>query len=341
MTEPDRTEGWLREGLAGAVPDPPGEPGRAEAARGRARRARRRTTIVAAAGVAATLAVVGVVTTTLRDGSARNETATATSPFDVPECPDKPVDAKTQVGPDRIPDGAVSVRLCSGTGVPLDAPGDALVANVADVADAVNGLEAADPQQVCTLVLGIGYQLVFGYPDGTTTVASGSLYGCREVIVNGVKRADADIPWELFIERLRAQREQLDPPTLATAPAACKRTYGETPAGTPLGRPQDLEVAVLCTDALKGGSRAEISTDELNTLLADLESRSVANAGYLDCGAPRPSPRIEGLTAWGDRVSLQAECGNGWFTVDSATNTVWQPSPAATKIIERLVSEAR
>lgn len=340
MADPDRTEDWQREGLAGAVPDPPGTPERAAAARGRARRARRRTAIVAAAGVAATLAVVGVVSTSLRDGSAGDDTASApASPSDVPGCPEKPVDAQTQVGPDHVPDGAVSVRLCNGDAVPIDVPRDALITKVDDVAEAVNGLEIAAPDRACTQELGPGFQLVFAYPDGTSVVASGGLYGCREVVVHGVERAGADIPWELFIERLRAQRDQLDPPPLPTAPAACEARYG-TPTPTPLGRPQDLAVAVLCTDRGEAGRRAEISEQDLATLLTDLSTRSVANAGYLDCGATPPFPRIEGLTAWGDRVSLQAECGNGWFTVDSATNTVWEPGPDAAVVIERLVAEA-
>lgn len=342
MTDPDRTEDWLREGLAGAVPDPPGTPERAATARGRARRARRRTTIMAAAGVVATLAVVGVVSTSLRDGSGRDETA-PTSPFDAPGCPEKPVDARTQVGPDHVPDGAISVRLCEGDAVPIDVPRDALVTQVDDVAAAVNGLELATPDRACTQELGPGFQLVFTYPDDTSVVAAGGLYGCRDVIVHGVERTGADVPWERFIELLQSQREQMDPPPASTLePPDCARAG--TPSTTPLGRPQDLVAAVYCAEDVVGSEawrRAEITPTDLAALLTDMREKSRANAGYVDCDVRPPLPRIVGLTAWGDRVDVRAQCTGGWFELDARTNTVWSPGDRARTILERLFAEAR
>lgn len=343
MADRDPDEDWLREGLAGAVPDPPGSPGRAEAARGRARRARRRTTLVAAAGVVATMAVVGVVSTSLRDGSGRDETAAAPpSPFEATECPDEPVDARTQVGPDHVPDGALSVRLCNGEAVPIDVPQDALVTKVDDVAEAVNGLELAAPDRACTQELGPGFQLVFAYPDDTSVVASGGLYGCREVVVHGVERTGADVPWERFFELLQSQREQMDPPPASTLePLDCARAA--TPSTTPLGRPQDVVSAIYCVEDVVGSEawrRAEIAAADLAALRTDIRENSRPNAGYVDCDVRPPLPRLVGVTAWGDRIDMRAECTNGWFTIDVSTNTVWSPGAEARAVLDRLFARA-
>lgn len=305
MTDPDRTEDWLREGLAGAVPDPPGEPGRAAAARRRARQARRRTALVAAAGVAATLAVVGAVSTSLRDGST-DETATATtSAFDVPACPSTPVDTQTQVGPDHVPDGAVSVRLCGNSAPSEDVPRDALVTEVDEVADTVNSLEPADPRRVCSLELASSYQLVFGYRDGTTVAASGNLYGCRNVVVNGVERTGADAPWERFAELLRKQRESLDPPT-PVDPSGIDCATNATPGTPGLGRLEELATASFCSESeYAQWTEVEIPSEDLAVLVADAASVEEPGCEY---GGDAALDKIVGRSAWGDRVELAPTC---------------------------------
>lgn len=339
MSEPS-DEKWLRDGLAGAVPDAPTVPDRADGARARARRARRTTTAVVGGVAASVLLVAGTVAVLgggdpdgRRDGGNVADGG-ASSRYDAPACPASPVDTRTQTGPDHVPDGARSVRLCLGGGNPIEVPVDALVTGVDEVADTVNGLPDAAPDQGCTMELGPGYQLVFAYPDGSTVVASGELYGCRPVIVNGVERTGADEPWATFIELLRAQREQLAP----APPDASRIDCAGLPASPTLGRPQDLAVAALCVG---DGTPAAITGAELGLLLDDMAARTTENAGYVDCAAAPPFPRIVGLTAWGDRVEIRSDCGDSWFSVDDATNSVWPPGPDAAAIIERLVGEAR
>ncbi len=215
---------------------------------------------------------------------------------------------------------------------------------VDEVATAINGLEAATPDMACTMELGPAYQLVFDYPDGSTVVASGELYGCRPVVVNGVERTGADEPWEKFIELLRAQRDRLDPPaTVDAATIACPDPADAS--GLPsVGRAQDLAVAVYCAEETLGSGtwrRAEIPAADLTTLVADIRANTKENAGYVDCDVAPPVPRIIGVTAWGDRVDLPASCTNGWFSVDITTNATWSPSAGATAILERLFGEAR
>ncbi len=337
MADPDRTEDWLREGLAGAVPDPPGTPERAAAARGRARRARRRTTIMAAAGVVATLAVVGVVSTSLRDGSGRDETATApTSPFDAPGCPEKPVDARTQVGPDHIPDGAVSVRLCSRDADSIYLPADALINHVDSVAAVVNGLPPADPKRVCSLELAAGYQLAFAYPDGSSVVAEGGLHGCREVVVNGVERVGADAPWERFRELLREQRASLDPPAEVDASEIDCASTARGPGTPSVDRPEDLVAAVVCYEfEYEQWSQVEIPDRDLELLVADLAGRPSGPRVMLSCAVvDAPARKVVGYSAWGGRIEFSTAC-ESLATLPGAT---WSREVLDT--LQRLSNEA-
>ena len=342
MSEPN-DENWLREGLAGAVPEPPAVPDRADGARARARRARR-TTLLAAGGVAASvLLVAGVVATV--GGSSPDDGRAADggpgSPYDAPACPASPVDTQTQVGPDHVPDGASSVRLCGGNEVPVDVPADALVSGVDDLAATINGLEPASSDMACTMELGPAYQLVFAYPDGSAVVASGELYGCRQVVVDGVERVGADEPWKKFIDLLRAQRQQSDPPGRLDVPAFDCAASAPTAS---VGRPQDLAVASVCVEQKPLGSgswiRVEIKKPDLAVIRRDAADPSHQASGLPRCAA-RPAAHIVGVTPWGDRIELRPECYLSYFRSTGLDAWVWNPTDETQAILERLVGEAR
>ncbi|TNM40362.1 hypothetical protein FHP29_09885 [Nocardioides albidus] len=334
-------EQWLREGLSEAVPAPPAAPDRAAGARVKARRARR-TTILAAGCTAASVVLVAGGMALLGGSRATPDGATDRGPTapGVTGCPAEPVDTRTQAGPDHIPDGAISVRLCRGFGGAIEVPDDALVSGVDEIAAAINGLAAPGPNVLCTGELGPGYQLVFAYADGTTQVAAGELYGCRPVVVNGTERLGADAPWKRFIDLLRAQRSGATPPATLDHTAIDCDQAGRVPT---LGRPQELAVAAICVeDTLNSGVwlRADISSADLATLLTDMAANTERNAAYVDCD-PGRLPRIVGFTSWGDRIDIRAGCGNGRFATDPDDHSVWSPGPEAAAIIDRLVGEAR
>ncbi|HWJ08652.1 MAG TPA: hypothetical protein VNS46_04705 [Nocardioides sp.] len=340
MSDETTDERWLREGLAGAVPEPPPAPDRADGARAVARRGRRTTAAVIGGVAASVLLVAGVAATVGGDDPARQDAADQgpQSPYDAPPCPATPVDTQTRVGPDHVPDGATSVRLCGGNEVPIEVPDDALVSDVDGVVAAVNGLEDKAPDAACTMELGPGYQLVFDYPDDEPIVVSGALYGCRDVVVNGVERTGADVPWEKFIDLLRAQRERLAPPAPADVSAIDCPTADET-TGTPsVGRAQDLAVAALCVG---GGAPAAIPPAELDLLLADIVANTRENAPVVDCASSPPFPQIVGLTAWGDTVEISSDCGDSRFVMSYDPYSVWTPAPEAAAVLERLAGEAR
>ncbi|HVK29578.1 MAG TPA: hypothetical protein VM575_14645 [Nocardioides sp.] len=335
-------EKWLREGLAGAVPEPPAAPDRAEGARTRARRARRTTAAVIGGAAASVLLVAGVVAVLGDDGPERGDVANdgPVSPYDAPACPGSPADAQTQVGPDHVPDGATSVRLCGGNEFAIDLPADALVTDVDALAAAVNDLDPKAPDAMCTMDLGPRYQLVFSYPDESTTVVSGDLYGCHDVVVNGVERTGADEPWERFIDLLRAQREQLDPPAPVDAPTIDCATSG-TPS---VGRAQDLAAAVLCVESPEGSGqpqRAVFSNAEVAVLRADIADRAHYTTGMPRCAAPTAFIRIVVVTTWGDRLDLQPSCHLSHFQTSPASGLAWNPTDETQAILERLIGEAR
>lgn len=158
------------------------------------------------------------VTVAMRSGDGASEKDSATdpagdpnseeSPPPPPECPPPPeegerdpIDELDPRAPDTVPSGATSVRLCQGPGTELADAGALLTEDVARVVTAVNDLaQRAEKPEMCTMDIGPGYRMVFGYPDGSTFTVSGKTYGCRELVVGSAYRIPADEPLEVFRE---------------------------------------------------------------------------------------------------------------------------------------------
>ncbi len=212
-------EKWLRDGLADAVPEPPTNPDRARAAESLARR-RRRTTALAVLGSAGAVAAAAVLTVTLTSGGDDPDDAVdiaSDGPAFVVDCPPiklekggtaegSAIDAPDPAAPSTVPEGATSARLCQGPGTTFDVPADALVTGVDDLVAAVNDLEVTGEPEVCTMDLGPGYRIAFGYDDGSSFVISGQLYGCHTLVVGSTYRADPEAAQAAFLELLEAQQ---------------------------------------------------------------------------------------------------------------------------------------
>ena len=209
-------EQWLREGLADAVPPPPTNPDRARAAERLARR-RRRTTALAVVGTAGAVAAAAVLTATLASGGDGRDSddTTASDPPSIVECPPikvrngtaegTAIDQPDPAAPAAVPEGATSARLCQGPGTVFDVPADALTTDVEGLVDAINGLEETGAPEVCTMDLGPGYRIAFGYDDGSTFVVSGQLYGCHTLVVGNGYRTSPETAQQELITRLDAQ----------------------------------------------------------------------------------------------------------------------------------------
>lgn len=164
--------------------------------------------VAATVGVVATMVIVGILGS---EGGEESDSATdpaSQSRPRPPECPEAPAEGETAPidevdpeAPEAVPGGATSVRLCQGPGTELADAGALLAEDVARVVTAVNDLEQrAEKPEMCTMDIGPGYRMVFGYPDGSTFTVSGKTYGCRELVVGSAYRIPANEPLEVFRE---------------------------------------------------------------------------------------------------------------------------------------------
>ncbi|WP_183099081.1 hypothetical protein [Nocardioides pelophilus] len=352
--EPD--ERWLREGLASAVPEPPTNPDRARSAERLARR-RRRTTMLAVAGTAAAVVAGAVLATTLTgdggDGRAPDDQLVA-DPAPPVACP--PAEAKDGVvqgseidqpdpdAPDSVPEGATSARLCQGPGTTFRAPDDALTTGVDDLVAAINALEPTGEPEVCTMDLGPGFRIAFGYDDGSAFVVSGQLYGCHTLVVGSGYRSDPEAAQAAFLTALEGQQpgQESTETTTDAEGLACpddgSYSYSE-PAGGPsldevLG---DLETAILCVpDGTGAQVSAAIEPADLALLVEDMATHQ--SNSVLRCALPPPYPTIVAEDSVGTRVVLFSECGTGFWRLPNGM--AWMPGKDAVAILDRLVSEA-
>jgi|GEM_PF-5781425 len=210
-------EQWLREGLADAVPPPPVNPERARAAERLARR-RRRTTSLAVLGTAGAVAAAAVLTAALvagGDDPGKPDHQVASDPPPPVECPPIEIRNGTALGsaidepdpdaPAAVPEGATSARLCQGPGTTFDVPEEALVTDVDDLVAEINALPETGAPEICTMDIGPGFRIAFGYDDGSTFVVSGQLYGCRTVVVGSGYRSNPEAAEAAFLMALEDQ----------------------------------------------------------------------------------------------------------------------------------------
>jgi len=272
-----------------------------------------------------------------------------TSPVSATACPsgpDVPLDAdEPQAEPGTVPAGATSVRLCLGPGNPFHEPVDALVTEVDRLAEVIHDLE---PRTVtaCTDDLGLGYRLVFTYPDGTAIAATGQLYGCGTVTVGGRELVGAAAPWNLFVAALRDQRAATPAPGAGFGPTCRGPRGGQRQLVSPVALPTEMTTAVLCVlkpDNPERARRIRVPAEDLALLLEDQatssDGRRPTDAG---CLGDRRSFALRGVTAWGDRVLMEGYCGlvavPGLTTDDEVT--YWHPGPEAQAVIDRLYAAA-
>ena len=273
-----------------------------------------------------------------------------TDPVSVAACPagpGVPLDAEAPSGaPGTVPPGATSARLCLGSGTSFHEPTDALITDVDALADVVDDLDPVDRGRGCTLDLGIGYRLVFGYPEGTAADVTGRLYGCREVTVGDVDLAGADRPWNAFLDALREQRTTTTPPRHVGAPT-CRAPRGRQRALiSPVALPSEMTEATLCVLAPRTSKvthRSRIKKVELRILLADRATGSdEVVPSDADCARDPRTFVLRGVTAWGDRVEMAGSCGSvidpGRLT--GGGTTYWHPGPEARAILDRLYDHA-
>lgn len=349
MNPEKRTEERLRALLADATPESPGGDDRAAGARRYAVRRRRR----AIGGVAAVLTVAAIavgVPLAVQAGDGDPLPADDTVTDVSGSCPPPRRDTQNWTpvtGPDTVPDGAVSVRLCNpGGAIRWQQPSDALTTDVDEVAAAVNRLpeQPGRQNQACPMDLGPTWDLVFTWPDGRTQTVRGESFGCGGVEVGSVVRGgrdDGEQPLNRFTSALVDQRAASTPPEDLRVSLACDNGL-DGPATTmvPDGGEPALTRAVLCRmdPQRPGRSRSiPIPEDDLAVLTQDL--RRHRSSGSDTCGRETNDLQIVGQNAWGDRVVISGDCGG--FFVAGGDEEFWNPGPKARTVLDRLTRGLR
>jgi len=254
--------------------------------------------------------------------------------FACPE-PDAPA---SHADADSIPTGANAVLLCRGPGNHFQEPADALETNVDDLVELVNTQPDQERPDGCTDEMGIGYRLVFGYPDGTAMDLTGQMYGCDHFQVGDTNKQNPHLLWDFVISGLQDQRSSSTPPGAPGLPECGDRTRSTSV----IGRSSEMTRAVMCPfffrqrDVGRDGS-AMFSDADLAGLLADQADTERTGDQFpdADCAQDRREFDIVGVTAWGDAVSLDGICG---FLHDE--DGYWAPGAQAQAVIDRLYDEA-
>ena len=227
-------------------------------------------------------------------------------------CP--PADAPLRYPSGDLPDGAVAVRLCPGAltvaytgdplGTPIQAPVDELTTDVAALVDIVNGLPEFEPGTDCHFDDGPHHVYWFRYPNGDARAVAYNEAGCHTLTVgeehgylNGARLATA------FADTLLAQRANSQPPSaVATEGPACPTPPMSEPTSVLPHVPLAMTHATWCQGVAPYRLRATAIPEPLLRRLNEALLGEPTEARDR-CRMPSYGQTIEGLTAWGDRVS--------------------------------------
>jgi len=335
-------EQWLREELSNAVPPVPASPDRLT---GITERRRRHLRWVGIGGAIATCAVVVTIAlaghAVLGNNAAPSpatsgpteQTSTTEKTLRSLDCP-KQLPPRGDGGPGSLAPGALAARLCFGNdGIDaVPAPLDTLLNGLGPVVSAANNQPTA--YMGCLGGMGPTYLLVVAYPDDTRRQVLLSFNGCGYTTVGQKTGGDPQSVLEAFYRSLREQRANSTPPATVPDPTCLL----ENSSMTSLVGPGEMVAARLCVSYGDSSSRTSVlvPTDDLQTILDGWRTgaRTPEQKGP-PCSPTTPTWVLSGVTAWGDRVQITAECdrptnGDDWVELP----------PAARDTVDRLIRQA-
>ncbi len=232
-------------------------------------------------------------------------------------CP--PDDAPLRLATGDLPRGAIGVRLCPGAPIvghdgtrhgPFVQPvADELTTGIEPLVDLVNGLPEYEPG-ACLMDGGPLIVYWFRYPDGDARAVAYGERGCHTLTAGeALMREDGEVLASAFADALRAQRADMAPPAAGVrAPTPeCPLPSAETPVSVLPQVPLTLAAATWCQGV---GPRRLRSATVPPALVQRLEEHLLGKrvvrerAGARDrCPPVGYVQSIEGVNAWGDRVS--------------------------------------
>lgn len=227
-------------------------------------------------------------------------------------CP--PPEAPLRYPGSDLPVGAVAVRLCPGeptiaytgdpTGPPIQAPVDELTSGAGALVELVNGLPAFEPDTACNMDDGPHHVYWFRYPDGDARAVAYDEARCHTAVVGDqVRRQNGEELATAFADALLAQRAATNPPRADDKSLACPMPPMSEPTSVLPAVPLALTAATWCVGVGPYKMRsASVPDDLLERLNAGLLGAPAE--GRDRCEMAAHSATLEGVTAWGDRVSL-------------------------------------
>lgn len=284
-------------------------------------------------------------------GSPRVPTPTPVAPPTGPaptvvagQCPD-PADTPNVGGDFNLPPRASWARICgtsvAGTGTEpgvvgervRQAPPDALVTNLDGLIEFANALPIPDGDLACTMEFGPAYTLVVGYPDGSTQMITGELYGCRFI----ANRIGAQELLDDFGNRLRAQRDAY--PGLAPVIEPCVDAE-QGVLGDLFVQPnlEQTSTAVINAADFEAKPRVqEVAEWPMlrDAILADSQPYHPEPDPTADSTSFGPAAVIEAINPQCEALTLQVS-GEGvfWNTPGDHVPMIWQPDAASREILQ-------
>ncbi len=337
-------EQWLKDHLVDAVP-PPSAPADRMAGIA-AMRVRRQRILAAGAAAAVCLTVIGVTLTAGVFIGDEPSSGPATGPTESSTPTEPPIPPlgclkdlySTDEGADTLESGAVAARLCGprggiGPAVNAPAPHDVLVTGLDLLVASVNGQPRGGGGQGCLGGFGDVFLLLVAYRDHVRKIQL-NFSVCGGIRVGDQWRTDPQVPLDEFARLLRAQRASTTPPPTIPDP-----TCATDEIRSAFADPDEMVLARMCVSYANGGSPT-------NSVLVPPETLATILDGWREapgtpivkgpaCGPTTPDWILSGVTAWGDKVTIEAECdrparGQEWVSLP----------PEARELVDDLIEQA-
>ncbi len=269
--------------------------------------------------------------------------STPTAPVTPAECPD-PADTPTSGASYEFADGAAWARVCgtsaSGTGQDpglsrvLNSPPDALVTNLDGLIDFANGLPTNTANMACTADLGPSYTIMVGYPDGSTELITGELYGCGMFGDRlGARQLLTD-----FGNRLRAQRDAL--PDLAPPALNC----ADPTAGDIFVQPSLQQTTSAEVVRYDNGAVARMTITEWAQLVETIQAESTPpppQAPGSQTTSFGPAIEIDARNDQCETLTLQVSEGRVHWSAPGGGPMIWKPTDDDLSILQPYLDWAK
>lgn len=332
-------ETWIKDRLRSGVPTPPTSPDRFAEVTLRHRRHTRRRAVGVVVGTIALVAVIALpagllVSQHFNKAGVLPADGPSVGPGKVAACPSKPIDVTDLSGSAQLPTGVTWVRVCSGLNGGPEVPDEVIKNNLDPIVSAINSAmatPAGGDGQSCPADIDSPFQLLVGYPDGSSRQVVGENFGCGSLYVGDGTGAGAQQVWSTVQRALSIQR------VLTPGTECPDNAYVDTTAD-----PATMTRAVACWAWGGVGDVSRVTTPQLTTLVSDWTTQT-ATKSAVNCPDTAASMSLYGLTADDELVRIDYYC-DGWLpegtqitSGDDLPKRVVRPGAAAKRAVNQII----